>query len=258
MSSWASAVRRWHVKCSHADKFGRHTFWESLYARGKAPKEWFLSAELAAASATSAFGTHKRKRGGGSLGHVCSILHLGCGTSELGSALVSAMAHELSLSAHIMNTDYSPAAVEAARKAVHASQQQQTFQVWDAASVESPPSPPSSNGSPSSHYDLLVDKGTLDALTFASEDMLVSYLSNLRQCLLARSPEHTVPPLLVHFTDDPPEVRGELLAAAFPAKADEGWRVAWSAVEQEDGGWGEEWEYFRYSVYASRSSTSGE
>ena len=253
MSSWAGAVRRWHARCSHVDKFGKHAFWESLYARGKAPKEWFLSAELAAASVASAFGAHKGKQCAGSLGNFCKILHLGCGTSALGSALVSAMTNELHLSAHVMNTDYSPAAVEAAAK-THNGQQQQTFRVWDAAGVESPPSLPPSNGGPSSHYDLLVDKGTLDALAFASDDMLVKYLSTLRQCLLLRSPEHMPPPLLVHFTDDPPEVRGELLAAAFPAKEGEGWRVTWSAADQEGGVGGEEWQYYRYTVHASRGS----
>ena len=56
---------------------------------------------------------------------------------------------------------------------------------------------------------------TLDALCTTSDDALVAYLAAVRSCLLTRSLESAVPPLLVHFTDDPPGIRGELFDAAF-------------------------------------------
>ena len=121
-------------------------------------------------------------------------------------------------------------------------------------------------------YDLLVDKGTLDALCFSTADDLVGYLSSIRRCLLAKSVESALPPLLVHFTDDPPEVRMELLNAAFgngitsgaEANGDEGgeamgadeargrWRVACAAVEHgENGEMSDEqgFSYYRYTVH---------
>jgi len=52
------------------------------------------------------------------------------------------------------------------------------------------------------------------------------------------------PPLLVHFSDEPPELRGGLLRAAFGAEED--WEVSQMLVDGEEG-W-EGWDYFRYTV----------
>ena len=247
---WPGAVRRWHASCSRAGRFGSQQFWESQYAIGKAPSEWFLSASLAAASTAEAFGAHERRYG--SVGAYARVLHLGCGTSDLGSTLVAALASELRISARVMNVDSSPTAVATALKAVGplSQQQQQMFRVWDAAGGTPPPAMPSPLFScgPSARYDLLVDKGTLDAFCFASEGTLVTYLAAVRACLLAPSVEHGVPAMYVHYTDDPPEVRGELFAAAFPATGEERWCCACAVVEEEEDGGGDGG-YYRYTVH---------
>ena len=50
-------------------------------------------------------------------------------------------------------------------------------------------------------------------------------------------------------------MRGELLAAAFPAN--EQWRVTFAEVELEGqaGGGGEAWQYYRYCVHAAQANT---
>ena len=113
------------------------------------------------------------------------------------------------------------------------------------------PSPLYSCG-PSTTYNVLVDKGTLDAACFDTSERLIAYLATVRRCLLAPVVDSaSVPPLYVHFSDDPPEVRGELLAAAFPVDEEQRWRVSSAVVndpdddEHCDGAW----TYYRYSVY---------
>jgi len=251
---WASAVRRWHSRCALSGEFGAREYWQRQYQTGKAPGEWFLSAEKAAASTAMAFGAHERWRGQ-RLGAFARVLHLGCGTSALGTALVSELSRQCQLSARIMNTDASPAAVAAAAAAVDtgASQQQQAFKVWDAAIGTDPPTLPSplfACGA-SSRYDLLVDKGTLDALTFSSSDDLIAYLASLRKLLMSPSVDSAVPPLLVHFTDDPPEIRGELFAAAFPQTGEEQWSIACVAVDDDDDEEAADgaWTYYRYTAF---------
>ena len=57
-------------------------------------------------------------------------------------------------------------------------------------------------------------------------------------------------PLFVHFSDEPPEIRGALLGAAFSPQ--DGWRVSAVAVNVEQSGTEEStafgFEYFRYVV----------
>jgi hypothetical protein len=250
MTTWASAVRAWHAGCAVRGRFGSRHFWEAQYSNGKAPAEWFLSAETAAASSTEAFGAHEQAFG--SVGAYARILHLGCGASSLGTCLVSELASQLRLSARVMNTDTSAAALSLAARAVGGDQQQQAFRVWDVAGGEPPPSLPSTLYScgATSRYDMVVDKGVLDALCFATDDELVRYFSAVRSLLQSSSVESAAPPLLVHFTNDPPEVRAELLRAAFPSGADERWRVACTAVDSElDGDAADGWECFRYLVH---------
>lgn len=284
-SAWRAAVRRWHAQTCRPSHFGSANFWEKQYVDGHAAKEWFLPADTAAASTAAALGTHERAHAPSRIGAYAKVLHVGCGVSQLGTALVSALASEpLRLSARIMNTDISPAAIAAAAAAVGPWQQEQNFCVWDAASETPPPALPSplySCGA-SSRFDLVVDKGTLDALTFADADGLIGYLASVRACLRSRAVDSAVPPLYVHFSDDPPEVRGELLHAAFPSTGGasrerphgrERWRVASSLVTEDElidndasksgasveapttesssssGGDGGCWTYYRYTVY---------
>jgi hypothetical protein len=259
MAAWAGAVRRWHASCARAGSFGSQLFWETQYKQGKAAPEWFLSAELAASSTAEAFGAHEKTFG--SAGTFARVLHLGCGVSQLGTCLVSSLSSQLRLSARIMNTDSSATAVSAAAAAVGTAQQQQAFRTWDVTSDSPPPSLPSTLFScgATSRYDLLVDKGVLDAVCFASADELVAYFASVRRLLQSESVEVAAPALLVHFTDDPPEVRSELLRAAFPSNDDERWRIGCSSVEADactDGmseTSAEAWSYYRYTVHIEPS-----
>lgn len=183
----------------------------------------------------------------GNIGAFAKVLNLGCsGVPSLGTALVEDMAKSLRLSARVMNTDPSPAAITAAAEAVGAQQDKQTFRVWDpksSASVPSLPSPMFACG-PSSRYDLLVDIGYLDRVCgHTDSEALVAYLETLRDLLQSVAVDSGVPPLLVHLTSASPAERDGLLAAAFPATHDEPWRVECAPVVEHSV------RYLRYTVY---------
>lgn len=271
MHDWAAAVRRWDetyrvVTGGHiGDRFGKHAFWETSYRRGTAPSEWFLSAETAAAATLHAYRAHVRQREPPSL----SAINLGCGTSHLGSELIATFdaAATVPTLRKVCNVDYSAAALETLEAAQSdplppeslqrdatqaAAVPRQTYRLWDVTAAVA--------DDPTSEFDLLVDKGTLDAVAFAGGESLVGYLRYLRLALRPRGPGP--PPLLVHFSDEPPEVREELLRAAFPPEPveQEGggrWHVAACAVDEGGGEGGTrkgsleslfEWTYYRYCV----------
>lgn len=122
--------------------------------------------------------------------------------------------------------------------------------MWDATSGEKPPSFDNNVSPGPPEYHLLVDKGTIDAVCFSSSDQLIAYLCTVRECLTHRFSDGSVPPLLVHFTDDPPEVRSELLEAAFPSTDSLRWKISCAMVEDSldiDDHQGHE--YYRYTVH---------
>ena len=144
-----------------------------------------------------------------------------------------------------MNVDDDPSAVAAAARVVGASQEQQSFRVWDATAADAPPPPtlpsPLYSCGASSRYELLVDAGMLDAtLRRGCAERLVAYLAVARACLLTPSVEGALPPLLVlhcAVLDEQHEQRvshrRELLAAAFPPTEVEEGRVRWRVQECE-------------------------
>ena len=80
---------------------------------------------------------------------------------------------------------------------------------------------------PPGRFDLLVDKGTLDAVAFAGGTVLEGYFAAVREGL-----QQNRGSLWVHFSDEPPEgPRGALLRAALPEMA---WRVRATAVDEAD------------------------
>ena len=249
-SSAIAALRRWAERHTRpvvdgsgfqSRQIGDQQYWNSQYVVGSAADEWFIGAEEAAKSTIDVLvGAHlqdainRQQR-------PLRVLNLGCGTSRLGDALANALTMQLGLDACVMNVDYSPAAIQTAGEA-SSHDRRQHHRVWDATAGTSPPALPAQ---PQPAYDLLVDKGTLDALLFAGQERLVSYCAALHECLLTRGGAAAcdVSPLFVHFTDD--ESRGELLEAAFPGA--DSWRVDCSELELEsDAAAG--WSTFRFTV----------
>ena len=238
-ASWDAAVHRWAATHAHVGKFGEHTYWNDNYISGRAANEWFLEAHAAATSACDALDAHGRNTGSAP-----RLLHLGCGISSLGAAMCDELSSRHGLQAKVMNVDYCAAAIDSAALA-GAGDARQQWRVWDATDASGPPS----LSEVDAPYDLLLDKGTLDALQFAGPSPLVAYFSSLRRCLLAESAGAQVSPLLVHFSQEAPEARGELLECAFPSH--ERWHVSCQEVapsDDETAEADEPWRYFRYTV----------
>ena len=210
-----AAVSRWHRASGGAGagaRFGDKAFWQQSYEAKRAAREWFVGAETAAAGAAAACEAH---------GVAASprVLHAGCGVSRLGESFARAVP-----GAAVVNADASAAALAQLEAATRGAAQR--FRAWDAFAAAAPP--------PGAPYDVVLDKGTLDAAIFAGEAALVNYCAALRLADFA---------VLCHWSDEPPEVRGELLRAAFPEAA-----VSWAAVDDGDAAW----DYFAYVVAAPR------
>lgn len=207
--------------------FGLTSYWQSLYEVG-GPEEWFLDARIAArgaAVATKQAGKREALR----------VWHPGCGLSSLGAALV----YELGADTvrRVDNCDCSARALERLRAKISrdyaAAAHLQYYQTWEAG-----------DRMPNA-YDLVLDKGTLDALQFAGQHLLAAYLSSVRDALVADRG------LYLHWSDEPPELKTDLLRATFPEI--DGFSVTW-AVEEDYGAshlpctLGHDVVYFRYAV----------
>ena len=198
---------QWHresmITGSH---FGEREYWQGAYASGRAAREWFLSANAAAVATAQAVCWGREPM---------NVLHLGCGASVLGVELCSALECRA-----VLNVDYSSEALAACRanQAARPGSDRQHYALWNAADGVLPPGGP---------WDLLVDKGTLDAVAFAGGEQLLGYFATVREALLVRRKA-----LWVHYSDEPPEgSRGDLLRAAFPESR---WRVSSTAVDEAD------------------------
>ena len=249
LTSWAAAVRDWDASHINRDphptfSFGEHSFWESRYKSGRAPKDWFLDAQTAAESTVDAFMALSAARWQRSA--PVRILHLGCGTSNLGGAVCDALDVQ-GCEAHVTNVDYSASAIEEMTRVM--SDARQCWVEWDVAAAPPSTSQGMDDREIPSSWDLLLDKGTLDAVAFCSTDKLVGYLTSIRHCLRSHSCNQpgSSPPLFVHFSDEPPELRRQLLAAAFPE-----WSISVTTVEVDsldNVHTASSFEYFRYVVY---------
>lgn len=214
---WQRNVRRWceqwtSVIAEHRGpgRFGEAAYWKSAYRQRRGPDEWFLTAQVAARGARRAFRPEHRIR----------VLHLGCGRSTLGAVIAENFDVDV-----VVNADCSADALEQLEertmKEHAATARTQRYELWDA-----------SDAWHGGRFDLVLDKGALDAFQFAGSDLVVNYCATLRAC---------TDRLYLHWSDDPPEMKTGLLHAAFPD-----WTV--SCVEEDDDSW---WTYYRYSVERS-------
>ena len=215
-------LRRWHARhaAAHPLPLGTHAYWQQAYAatdRGRAPSEWFLEAAAAADEVRTAHRLH----GSGETGAL-RALHVGCGTSHLGAALADTFGPRL---ARVVNTDFSAAAL-ATLEAELDGRAEQEYLLSDM----------SSEGCALPQADLVVDKGTLDAVVFAGAPSTANFLCAVRDCMAPGA-------VYVHFTEEPPDYRTEVIEAAFDA---ERWRIATATVEDDDSVPNT---YFRYSVW---------
>ena len=239
------------------------------------PAHFLLRAPIAERLATStaaAFAEHEKAHESDTNNAFVKILRLGCceppSDPPVGSALVSAMANEeLRLSAVVMNVDASQEVVTAAAEAVGASQDKQSFRVWDVAAGEGVagplpilPSPLYACGA-SSRYDLLVDCGALDAALQKGEgeaeadvcDRVLSYFSFAREYLQMPSVDSARPPLLVMHGAGALKWMAhadELLKEAFPAE--DGFSIQATLFLDDE----EALDWCRYSVWHGSSSSS--
>ena len=127
--------------------------------------------------------------------------------------------------ARVVNTDFSAAAL-ATLEAELAGRAEQEYLLSDM----------SSEGCALPQADLVVDKGTLDAVVFAGAPSTANFLCAVRDCMAPGA-------VYVHFTEEPPDYRTEVIEAAFDA---ERWRIATATVEDDDSVPNT---YFRYSVW---------
>jgi len=140
------------------------------------------------------------------------------------------------MDAKVVNVDCSKTALERLEADVGFSEKQ-SYVLWDAA-----------QDSLHDDFDLVLDKGTLDALQFAGSDDLISFFQALRRQQRA---------LYLHWSDDAPEMKMDLLNAAFPS--DDGYRCTFTEEEEDPDQSSSslfQWTYYRYSVRRTLPSTT--
>ena len=232
-----------------------HAYWEDFYDRRiKDPKasqqfEWFLSPRRTVqliqsvtalpsgqAPAGASAGAAAEAGGAGR-----ALLHVGCGTSTLGLDLLRA-----GVCTSLINTDYSSTAVRDMALA-HGTHDGRCSWVEDDCTASS---------LPSGSFDLVVDKGTMDALGFGD--------GGVARCQRMVSEMHRLlrpGGIFLQVTDEPPERgRAEVLELGLSAAAGDGdapeqvgWQSSkWRRVteQQPDDLFGDDdgFEYYAYWV----------
>jgi len=162
-------------------RFAEASHWRDFYGRKAGSSfEWYVDASVALQALARRLPPTP-----------CRLMHAGCGTSRLGS-LLSAHGH------HVDNVDFEPSVVEAARalhKGAGYSGGRCTYHCHDLRRLPA---------EWSEAFDAVIDKGGLCAAAFAGEQ---SAASMLRECARVVRPGG----VLFFITDDPPEIRSELL-----------------------------------------------
>ena len=131
--------------------FGRQDYWQAAYATGHTAQEWFLSAGTAARSTADAVRSYAPAQA-----EPLRVAHLGCGASTLGAQIASTLQERGCQVNMVLNLDCALAALSVceAHQSLLPGGSLQQYSLWDAADAALP-----------GDYDILLDKGTLDALS---------------------------------------------------------------------------------------------
>jgi ubiquinone/menaquinone biosynthesis C-methylase UbiE len=210
-------IRREHSNAH----FGTSEFWSAFYQKKRDRFEWFLSTPVAVCEFEQELGD---VRG--------AILHVGCGTSDLGYELWSQTPGCTS----VVNVDYSPEAIAIAQRqhderrlAAPSERHAMSFVQADCRAL---------SDAWRDRFALIVDKGTLDAVQLAGSVDCQQFLDEMRRVAQPGGK-------LLSLTDDMPEQRLELLRRCLPDCAH-----SFREVEARED---ESWTYFVYkSVFPLR------
>jgi len=199
------------------------SFWSKFYKQkittGE-PFDWFLSPETIVNTLPATDDDT-----------IKNILHVGCGTSELGTILKQHYP-----TSKVINIDYDHICIDIMqRKHPH-----DIYIQYDIGEEKGNDTRISKE-----KFDLVVDKGTLDAVVFGGLEPTVEFLGGIEQLL--STPNGT----LIQYTDDPPEYRQELLKCFFTTE--EGWNVSVRTI-LEDGSetassFNDGKEHYMYSIW---------
>jgi len=143
-----------------------------------------------------------------------NILHVGCGTSELGPWLEKNNTDDDNADNNnnnnnnctVINVDFDPASIKSM-------QQRFPTQQWIECAIGSKYQPKEWDRS----IDIVLEKGTLDAVIFGGKESIVNYLDGIEKTMSKPNG------IYLMLTDDPPEERFDLLKCVFPSK--DGWNV---------------------------------
>ena len=212
-NDWGSDARPLHEK----------TFWDTFYEgkRGTSEEddfEWFVDAAAAAEFVRDTITPEHRR-----------LLHVGAGTSKLGPILMATERHGIPL--EVVNCDNSETAVEVMCNAFP----ELDWHLLDLADIGDTvsglmPHPWDST------FDVIIDKGALDAVLFGGPDLTAKFLFGCARMLkISASSSFSTEEIemqkksggiWIQISADPPERRLELLRAVLP----EGWRVRFEKV----------------------------
>ena len=176
-------------------EFGTVQFWSDFYAKKNSSFEWFINSEEFCNLVVNSYPAPKYRK----------VLHVGCGTSELGKKLQD-------VGYDVVNIDNCRTAVAWMKERNPAG----TFLNMDALKLDFK----------DSSFDLVVDKGTMDAILFNSISKGEKMADEVFRVLKSGGS-------LVQVTEDPPERRLDV----FNSKH---WSVQWRSAEHG------EFEYFSY------------
>jgi hypothetical protein len=206
-------------------------FWDDFYDGKRGTRqaddfEWFVDASDAGRFVLDTIGPEHQR-----------VLHVGAGTSNLGPYLLSERRHHLD----VINCDVSETAMTLMSETFPA----QDWQVLDLADMDVNPHPWDRS------FDLIVDKGALDAVLFGGPELSAKFLFGCARMLRRKiglqdssSPAAVKEEgcigggggggrngggMWIQISDDPPERRLGLLRAVLP----EAWRVRYQRVRPE-------------------------